>query len=36
MIIGIDTSCYTTSVAIVDEAGRLLAEGRRLLSVASG
>lgn len=36
MIIGIDTSCYTTSVAIVDEEGRLLAEGRRLLSVAPG
>ena len=36
MILGIDTSCYTTSVAIVDADGRLLTEGRRLLSVAAG
>ncbi|MDO4733196.1 MAG: O-sialoglycoprotein endopeptidase [Bacillota bacterium] len=36
MILGIDTSCYTTSVALVDVDGRLLAEGRRPLSVARG
>lgn len=36
MILGIDTSCYTTSVAIVDADGRLLTEGRRPLSVAAG
>ena len=36
MILGIDTSCYTTSVALVDVDGRLLAEGRRPLSVAQG
>ena len=36
MIIGIDTSCYTTSIAVVDEKGSLLAENRRILEVAAG
>lgn len=36
MIIGIDTSCYTTSIALVDESGNLLAENRRILQVAEG
>ncbi len=35
-IIGLDTSCYTTSVAAVDETGRVLASLRRLLPVAAG
>ena len=34
--LGIDTSCYTTSVAIISEQGDLLAEERRLLQVAGG
>lgn len=34
--LGIDTSCYTTSVAVVDEAGQLLADCRRLLTVKPG
>lgn len=34
--LGIDTSYYTTSVAIVDEAGRLLEDQRRLLAVKQG
>ena len=36
MIIGIDTSCYTTSLAVFDLAGRLLCEKRRLLPVEKG
>lgn len=32
-ILGIDTSCYTTSIAILDESGCLLADKRRLLQV---
>ena len=36
MIIGVDTSCYTTSLAVFDPAGRLLCEKRRLLPVAKG
>ena len=36
MILGIDTSCYTTSVALIDEQGRLLSDRRRLLSVPQG
>ena len=36
MILGIDTSCYTTSVAVCDEQGRLLCEKRRLLPVSQG
>lgn len=33
-VLGIDTSCYTTSVALVED-GRI-AQERRLLSVAQG
>ncbi|MEG6585637.1 O-sialoglycoprotein endopeptidase [Dendrosporobacter sp. 1207_IL3150] len=34
--LGIDTSCYTTSVAILNESGRLIADKRRILSVKAG
>lgn len=34
--LGIDTSCYTTSCALVDEAGQLLGEHRKLLVVKPG
>ena len=34
--LGIDTSCYTTSVALMDEAGQLLGEARQILSVKLG
>lgn len=34
--VGIDTSCYTTSVAVLDEAGRLVADERRILTVKPG
>ena len=34
--LGIDTSCYTTSVALMDEAGQLLGEARQILSVKPG
>ena len=34
--LGIDTSCYTTSCAIVDEDGRLVQEVRKLLEVPVG
>ena len=34
--LGIDTSCYTTSVAIMDEEGQLLGEARQILSVKPG
>jgi len=34
--VGIDTSCYTTSVAFMREDGSLLADVRRLLTVKSG
>ena len=34
--LGIDTSCYTTSVAIADAAGQILLDHRRLLSVPEG
>lgn len=34
--IGLDTSCYTTSVAVMDKEGRLLADCRRLLAVKPG
>ena len=27
--LGIDTSCYTTSVAVLDEAGKLVGEARK-------
>lgn len=36
MIVGIDTSCYTTSIAVVDELGNLIFEGRRILEVTKG
>ena len=36
MAIGFDTSCYTTSVAAVDERGRVVDSFRMLLPVASG
>lgn len=36
LILGIDTSCYTTSVALVDRAGNLVAEVRQLLTVGEG
>jgi N6-L-threonylcarbamoyladenine synthase len=36
MIVGIDTSCYTTSVAAVDATGRILFEHRKLLRVKPG
>lgn len=34
--LGIDTSCYTTSVAVLAEDGGLLGEARRILSVKPG
>lgn len=34
--LGIDTSCYTTSLALLDESGRLIADKRRILTVKSG
>ncbi|MGI5839002.1 MAG: O-sialoglycoprotein endopeptidase [bacterium] len=34
--LGLDTSAYTTSVAAVDEVGRLLADTRQLLPVPAG
>lgn len=36
MILGIDTSCYTTSLALIDTDGRLLKDCRRLLHVDDG
>ncbi len=36
LYLGIDTSYYTTSLAVVDEAGRLLEDQRRPLRVPSG
>ncbi len=36
LLLGIDTSYYTCSVALVDEDGRLLEDQRRLISVAEG
>lgn len=36
VFLGIDTSCYTTSVAAVDEAGRLVGSARRILCVPKG
>ncbi|MBP2649335.1 MAG: tsaD 2 [Firmicutes bacterium] len=35
-VLGIDTSCYTTSVALFSEDGRLISDSRRLLEVKSG
>jgi len=34
--LGIDLSCYTTSCAVTDEAGRIVYDGRRLLEVQAG
>lgn len=34
--LGVDTSCYTTSVAAVDAGGHILGQARRLLSVPMG
>jgi N6-L-threonylcarbamoyladenine synthase len=36
MYLGIDTSCYTTSLAIVDDTGTLIFERRKLLRVKPG
>ncbi|MDT8901070.1 O-sialoglycoprotein endopeptidase [Anaeroselena agilis] len=36
LVLGIDTSCYTTSVALMGEDGCLVADERRLLSVRAG
>ena len=35
-VIGLDTSCYTTSAALVAEDGRVLLNSRKLLPVAEG
>ncbi|MBR5302617.1 MAG: O-sialoglycoprotein endopeptidase [Clostridia bacterium] len=35
-VLGIDTSCYTTSAALVSTSGRLIASSRRLLTVDAG
>ena len=35
-VLGIDTSCYTTSAALVSTEGELLASARRLLTVQEG
>lgn len=35
-VLGIDTSCYTTSAALVSASGRLIASSRRLLEVEAG
>lgn len=34
--LGIDTSCYTTSVALLNKAGQLVGEARRILQVKAG
>lgn len=34
--LGIDTSCYTTSLAVVDENGNLVCEKRQMLNVKKG
>jgi N6-L-threonylcarbamoyladenine synthase len=36
LVLGLDTSCYTTSVALLGEDGRLVADERRLLAVKAG
>ena len=36
IFLGVDTSCYTTSVAAVNEKGELVSQKRTLLSVAEG
>ncbi len=35
-VLGIDTSCYTTSVAVMDRAATLLLDQRRVLTVPTG
>ncbi|MCW2277335.1 O-sialoglycoprotein endopeptidase [Heliophilum fasciatum] len=35
-VLGVDTSCYTTSLALVDQEGKLRAEARKILPVAQG
>ena len=34
--LGFDTSCYTTSVCAIDEAGELVGEARKILEVKPG
>ena len=36
LFVGVDTSCYTTSLAAVDDAGGVVFDGRRVLSVEPG
>lgn len=36
MIIGIDTSCYTTSIALIDDDGAIIKDRRVMLEVKSG
>ena len=36
VFLGVDTSCYTTSLAVVDQSGTLLQELRKPLPVAAG
>ena len=36
LFLGIDTSCYTTSVALLDDKGALVGEARQILSVKPG
>jgi N6-L-threonylcarbamoyladenine synthase len=36
MYLGIDTSCYTTSLAVLDDRGRLIFDGRKMLDVPPG
>ncbi|WP_289049535.1 O-sialoglycoprotein endopeptidase [uncultured Acidaminococcus sp.] len=36
VVLGLDTSCYTTSVALMDLTGSLVADARRLLTVKPG
>ena len=36
MFLGIDTSCYTTSLAVLDCEGRVLADNRKVLPVPAG
>ena len=35
-VLGLDTSCYTTSAALMDRQGNLLGDQRRLLTVKPG
>ncbi|PKM42386.1 MAG: O-sialoglycoprotein endopeptidase [Firmicutes bacterium HGW-Firmicutes-8] len=36
LYLGIDTSCYTTSLAVIDGEGNLFSEARKMLAVPSG